>query len=371
MTPKPPLTQNRWFRVGLYITVWTAIALAEAVSTHVAQMHFDKPVGWDLAFRRSFKEFYAFGVLAIGILWLGRRVRLEPGRVGRWLATHFVGALIFWPSYVCTVAWLEAGEISVQTGQVLTFEYLFRKFFASYFVWNTVMYWTVLMIQTGWHSYERYRQQQVQEAELQQQLVEARLDALRMQLNPHFLFNTLHTVSALIHENPDAAERVVARLSDLLRLSLDKSKEREVPLQQELSFLDLYLEIEQTRFADRLHVERKIEAGLQDALVPYLILQPIVENAIRHGIEQREEKGRLAITAQRRDGVLELTVSDNGDGLPEDTNAPPHEGIGLSNTRSRLRHLYGDNQKLELNRATGGGLEARITIPYRTRTGTA
>jgi sensor histidine kinase YesM len=139
-----------------------------------------------------------------------------------------------------------------------------------------------------------------------------------------------------------------------------------VPLRDELAFLDRYLEIEQTRFGDRLTVERTIEPDSQDALVPCLILQPLVENAIRHGIEQREETGRLAISARRENGVLELSISDNGTGLPEDADAR-REGIGLSNTRSRLQHLYGDKQQLELKPAPGGGLEARITIPYRTR----
>ena len=363
---KKRLTENRWFRVGLFIALWTVLALAEAGSTYVAQLKYDKPVTWELAFRRSFKEWYAFGFLAIGILWLCNRVRLESVGFKRWFATHFAASLVFAPTCVALCSWLMAGERSVQDGSILTFSYLFNKLIIHYAVFDLIMYWVIVLGHLGWTSYQRSRACDLTEAELHRQLVEARLDALRMQLNPHFLFNTLHTISALLHENPEAADRVVARLSELLRVSLDQSKAQEVPLSEELAFLDRYLEIEQTRFGDRLKVERIIEPGSQDALVPCLILQPIVENAIRHGIEQREEAGRLAISTRRDNGVLNLSVSDNGNGLPEDTDAP-REGIGLSNTRSRLHHLYGDKQQLELKRVPGGGLEVRITIPYRTR----
>jgi LytS/YehU family sensor histidine kinase len=171
----------------------------------------------------------------------------------------------------------------------------------------------------------------------------------------------------LIHENPEAADRVLARLSELLRLSLDQTKPQEVPLSEELAFLDRYLEIEQTRFSDRLSIDKEIAPETRDALVPYLILQPLVENAIRHGIEPREDHGKLAIRARRNNGSLELQVTDNGAGLPDKGDRSVREGIGLSNTRSRLRHLYGDKSRLELMSAQGGGLEARIEIPFHTK----
>jgi two-component system LytT family sensor kinase len=356
---------RKWLvRLGLFVGLWTVFALMSGVSTYQHQLSYDKPVSWALAMRRSFKESYAFGFLAIGILALGRCVPLKAERLPRWLAVHVPVSILFVPVYVALVSWLEAGEQSVQTGAILTFSYLFGKLISGYFVGALFMYWVVVLGQLVWSSYQRSRQQEMEQAELRRQLVEARLDALRMQLNPHFLFNTLHTISALIHENPEAADQVVARLSELLRQSLDQSKAQEVPLHQELAFLDRYLEIEQTRFAERLDVQREVATDVKDALVPFLILQPLVENAIRHGIEQREEKGRLAIRAQRQNGRLELSVTDNGNGLPE-TDDAPREGIGLSNTRSRLRHLYGDDQTLELHSVAGGGLEARISIPYR------
>src|SRR5437763_1958090 len=199
-------------------------------------------------------------------------------------------------------------------------------------IMNLMIYWLVVLAHSGWHYYRHYREHEVVTAELQRELVEAKLEALRMQLNPHFLFNTLHAVSALIHEQPEAADRVVARLSELLRLSLDQSRPQEVPLCEELNFLDRYLEIEQTRFADRLQIEKDIEPRAAAALVPYLILQPLVENAVRHGIEPREDAGRLRISARCSDGTLQLRVGDDGAGFAREAGAPAREGIGLSNT---------------------------------------
>ena len=161
----------------------------------------------------------------------------------------------------------------------------------------------------------------------------------------------------------------MARLSELLRVSLEQSDSQEVPLRQELIFLEGYLQIEQTRFQDRLAVQMEIESGLDNVLVPSLILQPLVENAIRHGIEPREDTGRVKIAARRLDGMLELKVSDNGPGLSEAEVAPRREGVGLSNTRSRLSHLYGVNHRFELTSASGGGLEAMLFIPCRTEAG--
>ncbi len=357
--------RKRWLLVGFFVALWTFMACLSAAEAYVAQLKFDKPVSWELALRRSFKDWYTYGVLSIGIVWFCGRNRLEPGRVWRWVLKHLGAGLVFSAAYIVTTSWLLAGERSVQTGEILTFSFLVKKLAIHYCVMNLMMYWIVVFGHLGWHYYQRFRERELQTAELRRQLTEAKLEALRMQLNPHFLFNTLHAISALIHENPEAADRVVARLSELLRLSLDQSKPQEVPLCEEIGFLDRYLEIEQTRFSDRLEVQKQIESSVNDALVPYLILQPLVENAIRHGIEPREESGRISIQARRNNGTLELRVTDNGPGLGAGQ-AAPAEGIGLSNTRSRLSHLYGKDYRFELHNADGGGLEARIDLPYHT-----
>ena len=346
------------------------MACLSGVESYVGQLKFDKPVTWGLALRRSFKDWYTYGFLAIGIIWFCGRNRLEHGRIWRWVLRHLAAALVFATAYIGITSWLLTGEVSVQTGEILTFWYLVKKLAIHYCVMILMMYWIVVFGHQGWHYYQRYREREVQTADLRRQLTEAKLEALRMQLNPHFLFNTLHAISALIHDNPEAADRTIARLSELLRLSLDPTKPQEVPLSEELGFLDRYLEIELTRFSDRLKVEKHIETDAMQALVPYLILQPLVENAIRHGIEPREEAGRLAIRARRNNGTLELSVTDNGAGLSEKEAMSLREGIGLSNTRSRLRHLYGDHYSLQLLKANGGGLEARIDLPFHTQSST-
>ena len=352
-----------WF--GLYGSIWGLLALLSVVS----ELSSDKPVPWGPLLRQEFKGFYSLGLISLGVLWFCKRNQLEAGRLGRWVLAHFAGVLVFWVAFTTLTSWLVAGEESVMhPGQILTFSYLVQKWGLHYLFTSLFAYWFLVFCNLGWHYYRRNREREMQTAQLQRELVEARLDALRMQLNPHFLFNTLHAVSALIHQNPEAADRVLARLSELLRLSLDQSKPQEVPLKEEMAFLDRYLEIEQARFGDRLTVEKQLGPEVQDALVPYLILQPLVENAIRHGIEPREDQGHLLIRARRTDGRLELQVSDNGTGLPDELEAPPREGVGLSNTRSRLRQLYGLNHSFELVRAPQGGLEARIVIPYHTET---
>ena len=191
-------------------------------------------------------------------------------------------------------------------------------------------------------------------------LAQTRLSALRMQLNPHFLFNSLNGIATLVHTDPQAADDMIGNLSELLRLSLDTSGEQEIPLLRELEFLQRFLDIEQARFGARLHVARDIAADTLAACVPTLLLQPIVENAIRHGLERITAPGTVTLSARREGDRLFLEVSDNGVGLT----TQPAEGIGLANTRARLRALYGDAHELViLNRATGG-CSVAIRIPF-------
>jgi len=350
--------------VGGIFGLCTVLAGISVLQAYVCDMGLGQPVPLGPLCRQEFKDWYSIGLVSLGVIWFSRGHLPEPGHTGRWVAIHAAATFVFAGIYSVLTSWLVAGESSVMhPGQVLTFSYLIRTYWLHYAVVYLVMYWLVVFGHLGWHYYNRFREREVETARLQQELVEARLDALRMQLNPHFVFNTLHAISALIHENPDAADRIVARLSELLCLSLDQTKPQKVPLSEEMAFLDRYLEIQQTRFAERLRIEKDISAEAQEALVPYLILQPLVENAIRHGIEPREDLGLLQIRAFCCDGRLELCVRDNGDGLSENGEMTNREGIGLSNTRSRLRQLYGDNFKLELISPENEGLEARLSLP--------
>ena len=207
---------------------------------------------------------------------------------------------------------------------------------------------------------------QAQAAQLQAQLADARLSALRMQLNPHFLFNTLHAVSALVERDPRGVRRMIARLSELLRTSLDEADEPEVPLQRELTFTERYLDVIRIRFQGHLDVDMRADDNVRDALVPNLILQPLVENAIKHGISKLSSGGYIEVTAMRQGGRVIISVRDNGPEVSLDKPPSPHS-LGLRNTRARLAALYGPEQSLTLRNAEGGGLIAEVSLPYHTQ----
>jgi hypothetical protein len=220
-------SRKRWQRTllwaAVYVAAWTVMAVLDSVGTYVWQLRMDKPVSWELAFRRQFEEVYTSAALVAVVWWLCGRVRLETGRLRRWLLFHIPASFVFSIVFLMIISWWWTGETSVQTGKILTFSYLMRALAFSYGVANVFKYWVVVLIHLGWQFYRRYRERERQAATLATELVQARLQALRMQINPHFLFNTLNTISSLIHENPDAADRMVVRLSELLRHAFERS----------------------------------------------------------------------------------------------------------------------------------------------------
>ncbi len=202
-------------------------------------------------------------------------------------------------------------------------------------------------------------------SQLEAQLAQTRLAVLKAQLQPHFLFNTLNSIAALVRSDPDAAERMIVLLSDLLRATLSSTAEHEIPLRRELDLLERYLEIERMRFSDRLSIIVAPEDGTLDALVPNLILQPLVENAIRHGIAPRLAPGAVSVRSRRNGAALEVEVADDGVGLADGRRPEGGQGVGLANTRERLRQLYGEAAGLDLVANPGGGLAARLRLPFR------
>lgn len=229
------------------------------------------------------------------------------------------------------------------------------------FVNEILFYFAILAAGYARVYFLRDRDQAAHAARLQAQLAEARLDALRMQINPHFLFNTLHAISAMVDRDPSGVRRMIARLSDLLRHTIESHAADEIPLRQELEFLDRYIEIMEIRFQGRLRVIRRIDEETLDALVPNLILQPIVENALEHGVSRAGEGGMVEISARRDHERLMITVRDNGPGVNPATQA----GVGLGNTRARLAQLYGEKAAFTLRAGEGGGAIAEIALPYR------
>ena len=226
-----------------------------------------------------------------------------------------------------------------------------------------MVYWALVGLQHAVDYYRQARAREVRSARLETRLMESQLQALQQQLHPHFLFNTLHAISTLVHRDPEKADLMIERLSDLLRITLRKVGVQEVELAEELEYLRAYLDIEQVHFGNRLRIEYRIDAAAMDVLVPTLILQPLVENAIRHGLEPMVRPGTLSIEAQADGDTLWLRVRDDGAGLPK--NWKRREGVGLTNTRSRIDRLYGEQAALTVRENPGGGVLVDIYIPLR------
>jgi len=228
-----------------------------------------------------------------------------------------------------------------------------------------VVYWTIVGVGHALAYYRKYREREMLAIMLESRLAQTQLQMLKMQLQPHFLFNTLNAISALMHQDVELADQMLARLAQLLRATLESAGTQEVPLKQELEFVELYLEIEQARFGPRLVVHIDAEAETMDAGVPNLILQPLVENAIRHGIAPRPQTGHIEIRARRENGELRVEIMDDGPGLAGDSSVPQREGVGLTNTRARLRQLYGNAHQFTLANRAGGGLVVTVCVPFR------
>ena len=215
--------------------------------------------------------------------------------------------------------------------------------------------------------YRKYREREIVTTRLEAQLAQAQLDSLRMQLHPHFLFNTLNSIVGLVRDNKNhAAVNMLVGLSDLLRYTLEHSNRQEVELREELNFIKLYLSIQEIRFSDRLHIEFDIDPATTKAMVPNLILQPLTENAVRHGFARSVASGVVGISSTVEDGQLRLTVYDNGAGLPDNWQLNGSTGIGLANTSARLQQVYDDNHQFDIRNRDGGGVEVVIVMPLIT-----
>lgn len=232
------------------------------------------------------------------------------------------------------------------------------------FIANLPRYLLILGFSQALIYQEKYREREMRSAQLEVQLAQAQLQVLKVQLEPHFLFNTLNSIAALSRRDAAAAERMTVQLADLLRISLEALELQEVPLQEELDFVQVYLDIQKVRFHDRLTVRMNVEEETRKAVVPHLILQPLVENSIRHGLGTRLAGGCVEIRACRRFHALELEVIDNGRGLPNGGEGPLPEGVGLSTTRARLKQLYGDDFRFFLVNQPGGGCRVHLSVPF-------
>ena len=297
------------------------------------------------------------------IFWLGRRFRFDRHGWWRALLVHGPASLVITSvhlSYVGTSRWFLQG---VRGGDPELLTTILDAFFRT--VDQTLpVYWAIIGLQHAVDYYRQARAREVRAARLETRLLSSQLQALQQQLHPHFLFNTLHAISTLVHRDPDKADLMIERLSDLLRITLRKVDVQEVELAEELEYVRAYLDIEQVHFGPRLRIEYRIDAAALDVLVPTLILQPIVENAIRHGLEPLVRPGTLTIEAEADGNMLLLRVRDDGVGFANTFRRP--DGVGLANTRARLDRLYGEAAALTMREQASGGVRVEVTIPLRT-----
>ena len=308
---------------------------------------------------------YLPALMVPAIVWAARRFPLEAGRRVRAIAVHSAGAVIFSFAHIIGLLgvrfllWENGGKSPLATWEQYFQRRVFEQMDASLMV-----YAVIVGVSHAVAYYHELQERKLKAAQLETRLIEARLKTLEAELHPHFLFNTLHAISTLVHRDPESADRMISRLSDLLRITFDRSGEPKVSLKEEVEFLQKYLDIEQTRFQDRLTVSVHVEPEALDGEVPRMILQPLVENAIKHGIAGRSGGDNIRITAGLDGERLWMQVRDNGAGLQVRTLKALRTGIGLSNTRARLDCLYGRHYRLEFS-DKHGGLSVLIEIPFQ------
>jgi LytS/YehU family sensor histidine kinase len=295
------------------------------------------------------------------VLWLARRFRIERQNWRSRILFHALGgsALVGLMSAIHFLMFMPFMGRTSEITAFRDFQYVFFNLDRQLSI-----YWLLLLVNHVINYYNSYRKGRLQAERLRTELVQSQLEALKMQLHPHFLFNTLHSISALLNKDVAGARSMITRLGDFLRMTLENAGTQEVTLQQEMEFLNGYLEIERVRFRDRLTTVVNVDPQMLDVPVPNLILQPIVENAMRHAIATRSSCGRIEITAAPRNGSLRIEVKDNGPGLPVDQDGIHlRKGVGLANTKARLERLYGTDHLLELTNDPAGGLIVTLEIP--------
>lgn len=354
------MNHPRWKSWALAFGFWTLLALSYAVSNCLSRLSEGEMPMWGSMATWYLTGFWMWMLLVPVLAWLGRSTANRgwgglflvhlPACVVTALAHVFVQTSVFWVAFGTTMK------------DVHTFAEYFRAEFVFDFYMALLTYWIIFAVLRGMESRRHLRHEQLRSAQLESQLAHSYLQSLRMQLQPHFLFNTLNAISALALADPLQARLMIARLGDLLRLTLEEHHAQQVPLARELEFVRCYLDIQRIRFRDRLETRFDVSDDALRAAVPSMILQPLVENALRHGLSDRTSRGNLSVEARREDEHLRVCIEDDGLGLPPGGGI---EGVGLGNTRARLGALYGELAQLKLSKREGGGTCAELRIPFR------
>jgi two-component system, LytTR family, sensor kinase len=364
--PSPSLNTASRARLAVAgLLVWGLVVLGLGSQTWATYAVKGEPLAFGVPLLWAVNGWVGWLVLAPVVFWLARRFPVERPVVARHLGLHVLfGVVAAVLVGLCYYAMERVtGQLwdATMSSRALAFMYATKNL-----VIGVLVYGGLVSLSHGIEYYRRYKERELRATQLTAQLSRAELEVLKMQLQPHFLFNTLHAISALIRPDPDAADRIITRLGDLLRMSLQSNGTQEVPLRQELEFVEKYADIQRTRFRERLSLRIESDPAALDAMVPSLILQPLVENSIRHGVEEREQPATIEVKAERRGARLLLSVTDNGPGFPDYVLTPvPGRGLGLVNTRARLLALYGDTGRLDVAAAPGGGALVTLDLPFR------
>ena len=355
-------TENVWRFVGLSFAFWTIPVIYSCILSYLATSLSGFPLRPLYLIASNFTNWYYWAIITPFVFWLGSKYPVNGGKSLRGLMIHIPVAITAAAIHVALatgIAWWTSRDSSFN-------EIVFHS--AAGLTNSFLIYSGILAVHFSLTYSTRYKERSERTTKLKHELSKAQLHALEMQLKPHFLFNTLNSISALTHNDPSTAQMMVAKLSELLRILLAKEPAQEIILDEEISFLKTYLEIEQIRFKDRLSLEFYTDPQTLNAYVPSLILQPLAENAIHHGISKRRGNSVIRITTTKIGDKLRLRVYDNGLGLPTDKGQIAiREGIGLKNTRTRLKTLYGDDHFLGISTNEGEqGVEITIIVPFRT-----
>jgi two-component system, LytTR family, sensor kinase len=359
----PEMGRTRWI---LIVCAWTSVGLLFTIQEIVLAKVHGGHVNWVLVAAIELIYWNVWAAYTPFVIGLAKRFPLTGPKVGPHIAIHAIASLLMAPLASVTEYFLSGALLRLifrltDPGALRLLPTL-TDVLLSMSVTGLLTYWLVVGLYQSFHFYQAAMERQTRAAQLETQLSQAELENLKSQLHPHFLFNSLHTIGILMQEDVEAASHLLVILGDLLRMALER-RDNEITLQSELEFVDKYLEIEQTRFHDRLKVFTDVPPDLLGVYVPSLALQPLVENAIKHGISVDSTAGRLEIAAQRHKGTVCLRVRDDGPGPAPGSLL--RFGVGLTNVQSRLKQLYGDDASLELTSANERGCEAIITIPLR------
>jgi two-component system, LytTR family, sensor kinase len=321
--------------------------------------------GWRRSLLSALGQWWSWGLLTPAIFALDRWLPVSNKQLARRVLAHLIPSFLFTAAYVYVFAAIRA-LLGIGSWDALLGTRLIMAALQGMFLWSWLVYWLILGCWQAYRYYGHYLSTELRMERLERSFFEARLNAMRMQLDPHFLFNALNTISSQVERDPKLARSMIGHLGDLLRLSLETRDRQEIPLAEEMAFLEHYLAIQKIRFGDNLQIERRIAPEVRYASVPSLVIQPLVENAIRHGISGRAEMGTVTVSAQRVNELLQIRVLDDGVGLPPAWAMETSPGLGLSVTRSRIAALHpnGDSH-FEVRRRAEGGTEVEILLPLR------